>query len=129
MITPLEKRLQQSAQQPSLKIVVADNDPAVLELLQLDLALEGHDVIATADDGESAVQACRDFGPDVLIVDFRLGTGANGLEVARRVRRSGLRVILHTNYVNPALVSAAGEIGATVVEKGSLTALRRAVVG
>lgn len=55
--------------------------------------------------------------------------GINGLEVARRVRRPGLRIIVFTNYVTPDVVKAATAAGATVIEKGSLYALRRAVEG
>jgi two-component system response regulator MtrA len=110
-----------------VRLVIVDNDEAVLELLLLDLRLEGHEILATAMDGDSAVQACTANDPDVLVVDLRLGPGINGLEVARRVRRPGLRVVLYTNYVTPDVVKAATEAGATVVEKGSLHALRRAI--
>jgi two-component system response regulator HydG len=112
-----------------LRIVVTDNDQAVLDLLLLDLRLEGHDVVATATTGEDAVRRCDDERPDVLVVDYRLGRGINGVEVAERVRRDGLRVVLFTNYVNPDVVAGATAAGAVVIEKGNLAALRRAVVG
>jgi CheY-like chemotaxis protein len=110
-----------------MRLVIVDNDEAVLDLLLLDLRLEGHEILATAMDGESAVQACTEHEPDVLVVDYRLGPGPNGVDVARRVARPGLRVVLHTNYVTPDVVDAATEAGARVVEKGSLHALRRAI--
>jgi CheY-like chemotaxis protein len=112
-----------------VRLVVVDNDEAVLELLLLDLGLEGHEIVATAMDGEGALRACDEHEPDVLVVDLRLGPGINGLEVAQQVRRRGLRVVLHTNYVTPDVVKTATEAGAVVVEKGSLHALRRAVEG
>ena len=114
---------------PSRRVVVADNDHAVLDLLLLDLRLEGHDVVGTAMTGEDAVRLCDEVSPDVLVVDYRLGRGINGAEVARQVRRDGLRVVLFTNYVTPDVVADATAAGATVVEKGNLYALRRAVVG
>jgi CheY-like chemotaxis protein len=113
----------------ALRLVLVDNDEAVLALLLLDLRLEGHEIVATATDGESAVLVCEEQQPDVLVVDLRLGPGIDGLEVARRVRREGLRVVLHTNYVTPEVVQSATSAGAAVIEKGSLGALRRAVVG
>ena len=112
-----------------LRVVVIDNDAAVLELLALDMRLEGHDVVATAENGEDGLAACAACEPDVLVADLRLGPGIDGLEVARRTPRPGPRVVLHTNYVNRALVDAAAKTGAVVVEKGSLGALRRAVRG
>lgn len=112
-----------------MRVVVVDNDTAVLDLLLLDLGLEGHDIVATAECGEDAVRACDEHGPDVLVVDLRLGPGIDGLEVARRVAKPGLRVLIHTNYVNPAVVASAEKVGAIVVEKGTLRALRRAICG
>ena len=114
---------------PGLGLVVVDNDVAVLELLLLDLRLEGHNILATATAGEEAVQVCEEHKPDVLVIDLRLGPGMNGLDVARRVRRPGMRIVLHTNYVSPQVVDAAGQIDVAVIEKGSLRALRRAVAG
>ncbi len=108
---------------------MVDNDAAVIDLLLLDLRLEGHDVIGTAATGEDAVRVCAELEPDAVVVDLRLGPGIDGLEVARRLGRSGPRVVLHTNYVTPAVVRAARDMGATVVEKGSLSALRRAIAG
>lgn len=111
----------------ALRLVLVDNDPAVLDLLLLDLRLEGHCIVATAATGEEALDRCAELRPDVLVVDLRLGPGIDGLEVARRARQPGLRVILHTNYVTRAIVDAAQAAGAIVIEKGSLRVLRRAV--
>lgn len=110
-----------------MRLVLVDNDEAVLQLLLLDLGLEGHEILATAMDGDGAIQACKEHDPDVLVVDLRLGPGINGLEVARHVRRPGLRVVLFTNYVNAEVVKSAKETDVTVVEKGNLYALRRAI--
>ena len=118
-----------SMAEPGLRLVVADNDSAVLDLLLLDLRLEGHDIVATASNGEDALKACAEHRPEVLVVDLRLGPGIDGLEVARRIPTDGPRVVLYTNYVTPAIVDAAEAAGATVVEKGSLGALRRAIAG
>jgi CheY-like chemotaxis protein len=113
----------------AVRLVIVDNDEAVLALLILDLRLEGHEIAATAMDGDAAVAAVEEHRPDVLVVDLRLGPGMNGLDVAERVRRDGLRIVLHTNYVTPEVVRSATKLGVVVIEKGSLGALRRAVVG
>jgi CheY-like chemotaxis protein len=73
------------------------------------------------------VRACQELAPEVLVVDLRLGPGIDGLEVARRVARPGLHIVLHTNYVNAAVVDEARQAGVVLVEKGSLSSLRRAV--
>lgn len=112
-----------------LRLVVLDNDPAVLELLALDMRLEGHEIVASVRSGEDAIRVCAELHPDVLVADLRLGPGIDGLEVARRTAGLGPRVVLHTNYISRAIVEAAADAGAAVVEKGSLNALRRAIRG
>ena len=94
-----------------LRLVIVDNDEAVLELLRLDLRLEGHEIVASAVDGNGALRACAENSPDVLVVDLRLGPGINGLEVAERVRRPGMRVVLYTNYVTSDVVTSATHAG------------------
>jgi CheY-like chemotaxis protein len=112
----------------TLRLVIVDNDAAVLELLDLDMRLEGHDVVALALNGLDGLAACDAHHPETLIVDLRLGPGINGLEVARRARRPGLRIVLYTNYVTSRVVDEATAAGVTVVEKGNLYALREAVL-
>lgn len=110
-------------------MVIADNDATALELAELDLGLEGHEIVATAVDGQSAIEACEQHRPDVLVVDYRMPPGVNGLDVALRVIAEGLagRVVLHTNYEDAAVRRVAAEAGARFVRKGNLDALRAAV--
>jgi DNA-binding NarL/FixJ family response regulator len=72
---------------------------------------------------------CERLAPDVLVVDFRMPPGIDGIETARRVRRRapGVRVIVYTNYAEPELLDAADRLGVTYLQKGDLAALRRAV--
>jgi len=109
--------------------VLADNDPELLDLLETDLNLEGYDVVATVQSGEAALEVCAQHRPDVLVVDYRMPPGLNGLETAQRARTSGIAaaVILYTNYRLPDLATQAHRFGATVVVKGPLRALRAAL--
>jgi CheY-like chemotaxis protein len=112
------------------RIVIADNDPDAIDLLLLDLRLEGHEVVGAADSGEQAVELCESLRPDVLVVDYRMPPGPNGIEVVRRLRQSmpDLRVIVYSNYNQQRLHDAAARLGATYLAKGQLAALRRAVL-
>ena len=111
------------------RVVLLDNDPAVLDLLVLDLELEGHEILAAATDRAVAVEACASLHPDVLIVDLRLGPGPDGIDVVTSIADLGVRAVMYTNYITPEIVDRANRHGITVVEKGNLGALRRAVVG
>ncbi len=114
---------------PGLRVEVADNDVAALELVVTDLTLEGHDVVGTCLDGATAIDLCSELHPDVAVLDHRMPPGPHGLEVAQRLATDvpDVRVIVFTNYQDPELVAQIRESGATYLPKGNLRALRRAV--
>lgn len=113
----------------SLTIVVADNDPAIIDLVATDLSLEGHRVVATALTGDEAVAACEMHHPDVLVTDYRMPPGLDGLETIRRVREAGTAetCILYSNYKSPTISAVARNVGAIYVKKGVLRTLRAAL--
>jgi CheY-like chemotaxis protein len=113
----------------ALRIVVVDNDPAVVELVATDLAFEGHDVVATALGGAEALEICRRHRPDVVVVDYRMPPGWNGLQTIERIREElpATTCILYTNYRSAHLSDAAARAGAVYVQKGPLRLLRAAL--
>jgi DNA-binding NarL/FixJ family response regulator len=113
-----------------VRLVIADNDAGALELLVVDLTLEGHDVVGTASHGAEAVDLCLALDPDALVVDFRMPPGINGVEVARQLRelRPKLKIVIYSNYRSRDMAHGARKAGATLLEKGNLRALRRALV-
>lgn len=112
----------------ALRVVIADNDPDALDLLDLDLALEGHQVIGKGRDGAAAIALCRELQPDVLVVDFRMPPGPNGVEVVDALRgQPGLKVIVYTNYRDPKQTARARALGARWLLKGDLRTLREAL--
>jgi len=113
----------------SLRVVVADNDRDARDLIEIDLGLEGHDVVGAASDGLGAVELCRTLQPDVLVVDLRMPPGPDGITVARQLRdQPGLRIVVYTNYRDRAVAAAAEQAGAAYLLKGDLRALRAAVL-
>jgi PAS domain S-box-containing protein len=68
-----------------LRVLVVDDQPAILELLEELLAAEGAEVRACATAGE-ALDQLRSWRPDVLISDIAM-PGADGLWLIRQVRR------------------------------------------
>lgn len=111
------------------RVVVADNDPVWVELVALDLALEGMEVVAVARDGAAAVAACDAHRPDALLIDHRMPPGATGVAVAREVltRLPGCRVVVFSNDDSPELAAAARAAGAEFVVKTNLRAIRQAL--
>jgi two-component system response regulator MprA len=76
-----------------VKILVVDDERAVRESLRRALELEGYEIDLAAD-GQEALSRLEDDGngqPDAVVLDV-LMPGVDGLEVCRRIRRSGNRV-------------------------------------
>jgi DNA-binding NarL/FixJ family response regulator len=76
----------------AVRIIIADDHPLVLEGLHGLLAGEPDlDVIATATDGERALDAVRQFTPDLLILDLEMPY-MGGLQCLRAIRGAELQV-------------------------------------
>jgi len=74
------------------RILIIEDDPAILKVLQRGLAYDGYTVdIAT--DGRTGLNLARDHRPDLVILDWML-PGLDGLEVCRRLRSGGSLPIL-----------------------------------
>ncbi|MAZ02465.1 MAG: phosphate regulon transcriptional regulatory protein PhoB [Sneathiella sp.] len=68
-----------------MKILVVEDEPAMVELLRYNLESEGFDV-ATAHDGDEAMLALEEEQPDMLLLDWMLPK-VSGIEICRRLRR------------------------------------------
>ncbi|MCA0755153.1 response regulator transcription factor [Paenibacillus sp. N4] len=70
-----------------VKILLVDDEPNIVQFLELGLMNEGCD-IRTASDGESALLEAADFKPHIVILDVMM-PGMNGFEVCRALRAAG----------------------------------------
>jgi CheY-like chemotaxis protein len=70
-----------------VKVLVADDDPVILRLIQVNLALEGFEV-ETAARGEDALVKAKEVSPDVILLDVMM-PGMTGWEVAQRLKQDG----------------------------------------
>ncbi|GMM94238.1 phosphate regulon transcriptional regulator PhoB [Qipengyuania sp. MTN3-11] len=84
-MTNLEKPSQDDARVTAAKLLLVEDDPALLELLEYRFQNEGYDVRATPDGDEALVMAAEDV-PDLVILDWMVD-GTSGIEVCRRLRR------------------------------------------
>lgn len=78
------------------KLLVADDDASVREILSIQLARMGYEV-ALANDGVEAVEAYEKEAPDLVILDVMMPR-LNGLEACQKIRslekKTGRRVPL-----------------------------------
>ena len=87
----------------AIKVLVADDEPDVLELIQFRLEVKGMDVV-TAPDGFVAVQKAREVIPDVIILDWMMPKmdGVNALKAIKADPRTNMiKVILLTAKNQP----------------------------
>jgi DNA-binding response OmpR family regulator len=68
------------------RILLVDDDPAILRLLDVNFRMEGFDVDATSH-GEEALAAAARQRPDVVVLDLML-PGLDGHEILRRLRET-----------------------------------------
>jgi two-component system phosphate regulon response regulator PhoB len=87
---------------PKGRILLVEDDPALVELLVFHFEREDFEVRATAD-GEEALLLAREAAPDVVILDWML-EGLSGIEVCRRLRR-----LTETANVPIIMLTARGE--------------------
>jgi DNA-binding response OmpR family regulator len=66
------------------RVLVADDDPVILRLLEVNLGLEGF-AVETASGGEEAVTRAAETPPDVIILDVMM-PGMSGYDVVGRLR-------------------------------------------
>ena len=66
------------------RILIIEDDQAILKVLQRGLAYEGY-TVDTATEGRSGLMLARDHQPDLVILDWML-PGMDGLEICHRMR-------------------------------------------
>ncbi|GAB3836431.1 response regulator transcription factor [Hymenobacter jeollabukensis] len=66
------------------KILVVDDDPDIVELLEYNLRKEGYEV-ATASDGRKALEVAPQFGPDIILLDVMM-PNLDGIAACRELR-------------------------------------------
>src|SRR5512135_3485428 len=94
-----------------LRILVVDDDPAMVGAITALVGTDGHQVI-TAYDGLTAVKRVRDEAPDLVLLDLAM-PGPDGYSVAGRIRALGpIPIIVVSGESSEASKVRALELGA-----------------
>lgn len=108
---------------PSLKILLAEDDDDMRELLSFELRRDGHDVIEASDGAEAlaclnVLRRIPEELPNVVILDVRMPR-RSGLEVARALLAVGwpVPIILVTAFGDRRLHDEAWSLGVTIFDK------------
>ena len=100
---------------PAPRILIADDDPQGVELLEAYLAGSDYE-IQTATDGDQTLRKIEDWKPDLILLDIMMPR-ISGFEVCKRLRTNpqtrNIAVLMITALDQPADVDRAVEVGTT----------------
>lgn len=90
-----------------LRIAVADDEPEMLQFLEMALSSMGHKVVIQAQNGQELIDACRATLPDLIITDINMPE-VDGLEAVKQIQGTGLvPVILVSAHHDPEFIQRA----------------------
>jgi two-component system KDP operon response regulator KdpE len=97
---------------PPAKLLIVDDEPAILRFLRTSLTANGYQV-KEAEDGNAALQELRRSPPDLLVLDLGL-PDVDGFEIIRRLREAGsaLPIIVLSSRADEAGKVKALDLGA-----------------
>ena len=95
----------------TLDVLVVDDDPLILTVVDLMVRHMGH-TVRTAPDGMTALDVMADTPADLIVSDIRM-PGMDGLALARTVRKDypTVPIILMTGYLSEYSSGSASDIG------------------
>lgn len=95
----------------SKKILVADDDPAIVDAVKMMLEMEGYEVHTTVD-GETIYKMEKVY-PDVLLLDIWM-SGQDGREICKFLKNDPL-----TRHIPIIMISASKDVKASAKEAGA----------
>ena len=95
-----------------LRVLIAEDEDLMRELLRTNLEKMGHIVVAEATDGRQAVSLAMQHKPDAVLMDIKMPS-MDGIEAAKEIVQSEPTAILFlTSFNEDELIELAGEAGA-----------------
>lgn len=95
----------------SKRIMIADDDPSIVDLLSIMLETEGYEVTSTLN-GNSLLNINTDL-PDIILMDISMA-GVDGREVCRKLRENDL-----TQHIPIVMVSGSDDMEPSVLDAGA----------
>jgi DNA-binding NarL/FixJ family response regulator len=92
------------------KLLIVENDSFAGTFMSKSLDAAGFSIISVADTAPIAMKTFRETNPDCALVDIELGTGPNGIDLARAFRKlkPGIGIVFLTSIVDPRLIDLKG---------------------
>ncbi|MDO3695667.1 response regulator transcription factor [Wenyingzhuangia sp. chi5] len=117
-------------QNPNITLIIADDHPMMLKGLQQELEQVGYDVLATAKNGASAIEAIIKKHPDIALLDIEMPF-LNGFEVVKRLKDLNLktRFIMMSYHKEKGFVLQAKKVGVHgyLLKEDSITEIEQCI--
>ena len=94
------------------RILIADDLTSVVTAVKA-LLRDSFEIVGTASDGQSALDAIQHLAPDLVVLDMSM-PGKNGLDVARELQSQGstIKIVFLTVHEDADIVAACLSAGA-----------------
>ena len=88
-----------SANGKKMRILIVDDDPLILQSLEMSLGRNEDFSVATAQDGAAAVESCEKAAPDVVLMDIQM-PGTDGIAATRLIksRFPAVKIMMLTTF-------------------------------
>jgi DNA-binding NarL/FixJ family response regulator len=108
-----------------LRVLLVDDEPDMLALLQAVISATTWEIVGRATNGPDAMRLANQIVPDLAVVDYRM-PGENGLELSARLRAQhpDMTIVMFSAMDIEAEAMATGNVN-RFVRKGDLRILRR----
>ena len=92
------------------KLLIVENDSFAGTFMSKSLDAAGFSIISIADTAPIAMKTLRETNPDCALIDIELGTGPNGIDIARAFRKlkPSIGIVFLTSIVDPRLIDLKG---------------------
>lgn len=89
-----------------LRIGICEDDAFTRATLSASLAFRDVDIVFSEAEPSKAIEAASHTNPHAAIIDLHLGTGPNGLDLSRALRRllPGIGIVFLTSFESPRLI-------------------------
>jgi two-component system, NarL family, invasion response regulator UvrY len=98
----------------TIKLLLADDHPLILEGLRVALTKRGMRIVGETESADEVMGRFRECRPDVLVLDLRFGPGATGLDVARSLlsKEPEARIVFYSQFDQDEVIREAYRVGA-----------------
>jgi len=96
-----------------MKLLIVDDDGLIRDSLKILFETKENWTASTAENGEQALNLCREQQPDIILMDIRMPV-FDGVEATRKIKSEypGIKIIMLTTFTDDGYIASAINAGA-----------------